>query len=71
VSDRVAPASPHGPDGFDALIGIVVSGEATDIARREKAYMADVLDARYHKKMGDVATGRPRREEGHRDKPKT
>ena len=48
-----------------------LSRARTDIARREKAYMADVLDARYHKKMGDVAVGRLRPEEGHRGKPKT
>ena len=68
VRERLAPRPPPDLAGFDALIGIVDSGEPTDVARHEDDYKADALDARYRKKMGDASHGSTPRGRGARRK---
>lgn len=61
VHERFAPRSAPDGEGFQALVGIIDTGELTDIAHREDAYKADALDARYRKKMGEAVGDRSRR----------
>lgn len=53
VAERVSERAPkYGEKSWDALIGIIDTGEETDIVGRWDEYMADVWEARYRKKMG-------------------
>jgi len=68
VRERLAPRAAQDSARFDALIGIVDSGEPTDVASHEDDYKADALDVRYHKKMGDASQGSTPRRRGARRK---
>jgi anti-sigma factor ChrR (cupin superfamily) len=61
VHRSVAPSSTTDGDGFEAVIGLIDTEEPTDIAKDAHDYAAAVLNARYDKKMGELADSRSRR----------